>query len=602
MIKGIGASAGVAIGRAMVMPSWEWNLPDRMVDVGELAYEFEKLFDGIQTSKLELETIKQDISELIGEEESKIFNAHLAILEDPVFIEEVQEIMQRQYKAAEVAVKETMEKFIGMFDLLDDDYMKERAADIRDVGNRLLKHLLGDFQHTLPTQDEPYILVAKELTPSHWANLDPNQVLGVATMLGGLHSHAAIMARAMGIPLVLGLEGKLKKAVQNGDLIILDGEEGSFHLNPDEATVEKYRQRKQSLLLQEQVLQKLVDLPAVSLDGQTVGLKANISSVKELEQALQAGAEGVGLFRTEFLYMDRGSLPPEEEQFEVYRQAAQMLGEKPLVIRTLDIGGDKNINYISLPDEDNPFLGYRAIRISLDRHELFKAQLRAILRASHYGNVKIMYPFISSLQEFREANRLLEQVKRELDEKGVPFNRQIETGIMIEVPAAAMIADCLAAEADFFSIGTNDLVQYVLAVDRMNEQIAHLYDPFHPAVIRLIKQTVEAAQKHGIAVSVCGEMAGDARVLPFWLALKIKELSMSVKTLLPLKQKLLNSRSAEGEDLLAKLAQCGSSEEIQLRLEEYHITDRLVTSSNNQNLADTDADADADDSNFSGGE
>lgn len=573
MIKGIGASAGVAIGRAMVMPSWEWNLPDRMVDVGELAYEFEKLFDGIQTSKLELETIKQDISELIGEEESNIFNAHLAILEDPVFIEEVQQIMQRNYKAAEVAVKETMEKFIGMFDLLDDDYMKERAADIRDVGNRLLKHLLGDLQQTLPVQEEPYILVAKELTPSHWANLDPNQVLGVATMLGGLHSHAAIMARAMGIPLVLGLEGKLKKTVQNGDFIILDGEEGAFYLNPDEATIEKYEQRKQSLLIQEQVLQKLVDLPAASIDGQTVELKANISSVKELEQALQAGAEGVGLFRTEFLYMDRSSLPPEEEQFEVYRQAAEMLGTKPLVIRTLDIGGDKNINYIPLPDEDNPFLGYRAIRISLDRQELFKAQLRAILRASHYGNVKIMYPFIASLQEFREANRLLDQVKQELKEKGIPFNDQLETGIMIEVPAAAMIADCLAAEADFFSIGTNDLVQYVLAVDRMNEQIAHLYDPFHPAVIRLIKQTVEAAQKHGIAVSVCGEMAGDTRVLPFWLALRIKELSMSVKTLLPLKQKLLNSRSAGGEELLVKLQHCGSSEEVQLCLRECHTSD-----------------------------
>lgn len=568
MIKGIGASAGVAIGKAIVMPSWEWNLPDRLVDVGDLAYEFEKLYDGIQTSKVELETIKQDISELIGEEESNIFNAHLAILEDPVFMNEVQEIMQRQYKAAEVAVKETMDKFIGMFDLLDDDYMKERAADIRDVGNRLLKHLLGDFQQILPEQDTPYILVAKELTPSQWANLETSQVLGVATMLGGLNSHAAIMARAMGIPFVLGLEGKLKQPVQSGDLLILDGEEGSVYVNPDEDTIRRYELRKENLVAQEEVLQKLVDVPAVSLDGQTVKLKANISSVKELEQALKAGASGVGLFRTEFLYMDRNALPPEEEQFEVYRKAAELLEGKSLVIRTLDIGGDKSINYIPLPEEDNPFLGYRAIRISLDRQELFKTQLRAILRASHYGNVKIMYPFISSLQEFRQANSLLSEVKQELSSQNHPFNENIETGIMIEVPAAAMIADLLAAEADFFSIGTNDLVQYVLAVDRMNEQIAHMYDPYHPAVIRLIKQTVEAARKHNICVSVCGEMAGDVKVLPFWLALGIKELSMSVKLLLPLKQRLLNSRLDGGGDLMERLERCAGSEEILLLLKE----------------------------------
>ncbi|GIP32891.1 phosphoenolpyruvate--protein phosphotransferase [Paenibacillus sp. J2TS4] len=562
MIKGIGASVGIAIGKAIVLPNWEWNVPDKLVDVADLAYEFEKLYEGIQISKVELETIKEDISELIGEEESNIFNAHLAILEDPVFMNEVQAIMQRQYKAAEVAVKETIDKFVGMFDLLDDEYMKERAADIRDVGNRLLKHLLGGFQDTLPDQDDPYVLVAKELTPSQWTHLDPSKILGIVTIMGGMNSHAAIMARAIGIPFVLGLDGKLKRPIQTGDLIILDGEEGTVFVNPDEETIAHYRERKEIIQKHMERLEQLIDVQAITQDGKPIELKANISSVKELEQALKTGARGVGLFRTEFLYMDRNSLPPEEEQFEVYRQVAEMLHGEPLVIRTLDAGGDKNIHYIDLPQEVNPFLGYRAIRISLDRQELFKTQLRAILRASHYGHVKIMYPFISSVKEFKDANQLLEEVKKELREEGQPFDEQIEVGIMIEVPAAALTADLLAKEADFFSIGTNDLVQYLLAVDRMNEHIAHLYDPYHPAVLRLLRQTIEAAQQQGIPVSVCGEMAGDPKVLPIWLALGIEELSMSVKTLLPLKERLLQSSIEQSGRVFEQIMQCTDSDQI----------------------------------------
>ncbi len=562
MYKGTGASSGIAIGKAFVLPAWEWDFPDKMIDVADLAYEFERLYEGIRTSKSELENIKKDISEYIGNEESSIFDAHLAILEDPIFMNEVQGIIQRQYKAAEVAVKEVIEKFVAMFDLLDDEYMKERALDIKDVGNRLLKHLLGTPEVELPADNQPYILVAKELSPSQLVHLDPANILGIVTMLGGTTSHSAIMSRAFGIPFVLGLEGKLETPIKTGDLLIIDGDEGTVFVNPEPAIIEQYNIRKQNWLKYKERLQQIADVPAVTLDGQEVQLEANISSFKELDLALKNGASGVGLFRTEFLYMDRPSLPQEDEQFEVYRQVAEKLGGKPLIIRTLDIGGDKQLDYLSLPEEDNPFLGYRAIRISLDRHDLFKTQLKAILRASCYGNVKIMYPMISSIDEVRQANAILEQAKRELRDAQQPFNEQIEVGIMIEVPAAVAIADLLAKEVQFFSIGTNDLIQYVLAVDRMNEKIAHLYDPFHPAIIRMLKNTVEAAQRQGIPVGVCGELAGDVRALPIWLGLGIRELSMSAHSILYVKNGVLDIRESECRRILQDILACETGEQI----------------------------------------
>lgn len=563
MIKGIGASPGIAIGKAFVVPAWEWDFPDKAIDVTDLAYEFERLYEGIRSSKDELELIKQDIKEVVGQEESAIFDAHLAILEDPIFMNEIQGIIERQYKAAEVAVKEVIDKFVEMFDVIDDDYMKERAMDIRDVGNRLLKHLLGDMEEEArPPSDYPYILVAKELAPSQLAQLDPTQVLGVATMVGGRTSHTAIMARAMSLPLVLGLEGKLMKPISNGDLLILDGEEGTVYVNPDFAAIETYRERQAAWLKQKERLQELADVPSVTTDCKVVRLMANINSTGELDRALKNGAAGVGLFRTEFLYMDRDSLPSEEEQFEEYRMAAEKLGGRPLIIRTMDIGGDKRIDYLSLAKEDNPFLGYRAIRISLTRPDMFRAQLRAILRASYYGNVKLMYPMISSVEEVRAANERLEEAKRELAAEGKPFNAKLEVGIMIEVPAAVMVADALAKEVSFFSIGTNDLVQYALAVDRMNESIAHLYEPYHPAVIRLLGMTVDAAKRAGIPVSVCGEMAGDVRSLPIWLGLGIEELSISVQSILHVKNRLLQSDQEQSRQLLQDLQSLSTAKEV----------------------------------------
>jgi phosphotransferase system enzyme I (PtsI) len=576
MIRGIGASSGIAMGQAFVIPTWEWDFPEKMIDVTDLAYEFERLYDGIRSSKDELELIKQEIKEVVGQDQAYIFDAHLAILEDPIFMNEIQGIIELQYKAAEVAVKEVIDKFVGMFNMIDDEYMKERALDIKDVGNRLLKHLLGDTSSNVPPIDHPYILVAKELTPSQLAHLDPTKVLGLLTILGGTHSHVSIMARAMSVPYVLGLEGKLLRPIQNGDFLIIDGQEGTLYINPDKTTIEWYQARKKNWLEFKESLQEIADVAPVTLDNSYVNLHANINSVLEIDQVLRNGASGVGLFRTEYLYMDRDSLPDEDEQFEVYRHAARQLKGRPIVIRTLDIGGDKKLDYMPLAKEDNPFLGYRAIRISLDRKDLFMTQLKAILRASHYGNVKIMYPMVTSLNEVRQAKALLEKAKAELSAQRIPYNANIAVGLTIEVPAAALIADVLASEVNFMSIGTNDLVQYVLAVDRMNENIAHLYNPYHPAVIRLLKHVIDSAKSVGIPVGVCGEMAGDIRALPIWLGLGIEELSISVQTLLQVKHRLLSSDAKKCKQLVNEILVCKTSDEIIALLAQTEQTESIV--------------------------
>ncbi|AHV97107.1 phosphoenolpyruvate--protein phosphotransferase [Paenibacillus sabinae] len=569
MIQGIGASAGVAIGKAFVLPNWEWSMPETQVNPVDLAKEFERLYEGIRTSKDELEFIKKEFREVVGPEESSIFDAHLAILDDPVFMSEIRGIIERQYKAAEVAVKEAIDHFVAMFDLLDDEYMKERAVDIKDVGNRLLKHLLGAPEVTLPSDTQPYILVAKELSPSQLAHLNPAYVLGIVTMMGGMTSHSSIMARALGIPLVAGLESKLSSPIQTGELLIIDGDNGNLYVNPDQATTEHYSIVRDRQREKRQQLELLSSVKAQTRDGVKLRLAGNISSVKELDLALKYGAEGVGLFRTEFLYMDRQSFPTEEEQYEVYKLVAEKVGEHPVVIRTLDIGGDKHLDYFQLPEEQNPFLGYRAIRISLDRKDMFQTQMTAILRASVHGNIKMMFPMISSIEEVREAKAVLKEVKKDLDRRGIPYNRNLQIGIMIEVPAAVMIADFLAEEVDFFSIGTNDLVQYVLAVDRMNEQIAHLYHPYHPAVLRMIRMTVEAAKAAGIGISVCGELAGDERSLPLWLELGVSDLSMSPQALLKVKHRTLNTAASEARRIAKLCFRSRAAEESERQLTQF---------------------------------
>jgi phosphotransferase system enzyme I (PtsI) len=569
MIQGIGASAGIAIGRAFVLPNWEWELPEQKIDVADFAREFERVYEGIRTSKSEIEQIKDELKDVVGSEETHIFDAHLAILDDPVFMNEIQGIIQRQYKAAEVAVKEAIDHFVTMFDLLDDEYMKERALDIKDVGNRLLKHLLGAPEITLPSDTQPFILIAKELSPSQLAHINPDHVLGIVTLAGSTTSHSAIMARALGVPLVVGIENSLAEPIQTGQIMVIDGSDGSLYIEPAETIIEAYTERHREQTEAKRKLHVIVDHHAVTLDGKRLELAANISSLKELEIALSSGAQGVGLFRTEFLYMDRNRFPLEEEQFEVYRSVAERLGGEHLVIRTLDVGGDKQLDYFELPEEDNPFLGYRAIRISLDRKDLFKTQLRAILRASSYGHVRLMYPLISSVEEVRAANAVLEEARRELEAEGIAYDKGMKIGIMIEVPAAVVIADQLAEEVDFFSIGTNDLVQFTLAVDRMNEEIAHLYDPYHPALLRMFKMTVEAAKRSGITVGVCGELAGDIRALPLWLSLDIDELSMSSHSILQVKERLLRTSQEESKAACEQLFNCRTSSEIRGLLQRF---------------------------------
>ncbi|MCM3337145.1 phosphoenolpyruvate--protein phosphotransferase [Paenibacillus sp. MER TA 81-3] len=566
-VQGIGASNGIAIGKAFVLPSWEWDVPEEKMDPTDLAREFERLYEGIRSSRDEIEFIKSEIREMVGSEESTIFDAHLAILEDPIFMNEIQGIIQRQYKAAEVAVKEAIDHFVTMFDLLDDEYMKERALDIKDVGNRLLKHLLGAPEITLPTDTQPYILVAKELSPSQLVHLNPKNVLGIVMLMGGKTSHSAIMARALGIPLVLGLEGKIVKPIQTGDFIIVDGEHGIVHIEPAEDILSWYEARRDFYAQEADELKKIVSLPAVTNDGYEIHLAANISSTRELEIAEQNGAEGVGLFRTEFMYMDRSYPPSEAEQLTVYRDVAEHFKDSSVIIRTLDIGGDKPMEYLDLPEEDNPFLGYRAIRICLDRRDLFKTQLRAILRASAFGEVSVMFPMISSVEEVRAAKGILEEAKQELRSEALPFDEELPIGIMVEVPAAAMIADRLAEEVDFFSIGTNDLVQYTLAVDRMNEQIAHMYDPFHPAVLRLVRHTIEAAKKCNIIVGVCGEMAGDPRAVPLWIALGVNKLSMSSRSIPRVKAAIRRASQENSRSVTDKIYKAGSKAELDALLE-----------------------------------
>lgn len=562
MIQGIGASSGIAIGRSFVLPNWEWELPEQKIDVADFAREFERVYEGIRTSKSEIEQIKDELRDVVGSEETHIFDAHIAILDDPVFMNEIQGIIQRQYKAAEVAVKEAIDHFVTMFDLLDDEYMKERALDIKDVGNRLLKHLLGAPEITLPSDTQPFILIAKELSPSQLAHINPQHVLGIVTLAGSTTSHSAIMARALGVPLVVGVETKLEEPIQTGQTIIIDGSDGTVFIEPVQQIIDAYTELHNAQTEAKKRLHGIAGHRPVTPDGKRLELAANISSFKELEIALSSGAHGVGLFRTEFLYMDRNRFPREEEQFEVYRSVAEKLGGDPLVIRTLDVGGDKQLDYFELPEEDNPFLGYRAIRISLDRQDLFKTQLRAILRASHYGQVKLMYPLISSVDEVRAANAVLDEAKRELEEAGHPYDKGIKIGIMIEVPAAVMIADLLAEEVDFFSIGTNDLVQFTLAVDRMNEEISHLYEPYHPALIRMLRMTVEAANRAGISVCVCGELAGDLRALPIWLSLDVDEISMSSHSILQVKERLLCTSQEESREVFQQLQACRTSAEV----------------------------------------
>lgn len=559
MMKGIAASPGIAIGRAWVMEDTVLNLPtDGASDVES---EITRFKGAVEQARQEIEALKEKTLQDLGEDKAAIFDAHLMVLDDPELVTNVENKIKEERLKAENAVNAVMDAFIAVFENMDMAYMRERAADLRDVRSRLLHVLLGVERRSLAELSEPVIVVAHDLTPSDTAQMDKRKVLGFTTNIGGRTSHSAIMARSLEIPAVVGLKTVVSD-VKQGDTLIVDGLEGVVIINPSEDQLADYRKKQRAYEAEKVALEKLIHEPSVTADGVQVELAANIGTPDEAEAARARGAEGIGLFRTEFLYMDRSDLPGEEEQFNAYKQVAEAMGDDPVVIRTLDIGGDKELPYLKLPEERNPFLGYRAIRLCLDRTDLFKTQLRAILRASAFGNIKMMYPMIATLDEWRAANRVLDDVKEELRKEGTPFNEAIEVGIMVEIPAAAVIADQLAKEVDFFSIGTNDLIQYTLAADRMNEHISYLYQPFHPAVIRLVKHVIDAAHAEGKWVGMCGEMAGDPLAIPVLLGLGLDEFSMSVTSVLPARKLLRGLRKSEMEKLAETALAKGTAEEV----------------------------------------
>ena len=556
-LKGIASSPGVAISEVVVLED-EIDYEEIMID--DPAGEKERLEDAIEKSKEQLREIKAKVKDKMGKEEAQIFAAHLMAVEDPELIKLAEKKIDEERINAEAALEQAIEEFAAKLEALDNEYMQERAGDFRDVGNRILKNLLGLNTVSLAELDKEVILVAKDLAPSDTAQIDKKLVQGFVTAVGSRTSHTAIMARSLEIPAVVGASNILD-IVEIEDQIIVDGLDGTVLVNPSQEELAEYEEKAKEYAERKKRLAQLKEAPAETTDGHQVELAANIGTPDDIAGAQDNGAEGIGLYRSEFLYMDRDSLPTEEEQFAAYKEVAQKI-DGPIVIRTMDIGGDKELSYLDMPEEMNPFLGYRAIRMSLDKPEIFKIQLRAILRASAYGEVKIMYPMISAVEQLREANHILAEVKEELRKEDIEFDTDLEVGMMIEVPAAAMVADILAKETDFFSIGTNDLIQYTTATDRMNKQIADLYQPFHPALLRLIKRVVDAAHKEDIWAGMCGEMAGDKRLAPFLLGVGLDEFSMSAVSIPEVKEQIRNLSLAKAEKIAQKALEYETAQEI----------------------------------------
>jgi phosphoenolpyruvate-protein phosphotransferase (PTS system enzyme I) len=558
-IFGIAASSGIAIAKALCIENRGLTVEKRAVT--NIDQEVARFIQALDTSKLELEGIKEHARKELGEDKADIFAAHLLILNDSELINPITDKIKSEQTNAEFALKEVSNMFVNMFEAMDKEYMKEPAADIRDVTERILSHLLGVAIANLSIISEEVIIVANDLTPSDTAQLNRQYVKGFTTDIGGPTSHSAIMARSMEIPAVVGTKTATVD-IENGAIVIIDGLDGKVIVNPDPDIIKKYEEKKAAYKVQKAEWAKLLNERTVSADGHYVELVANIGTPEDVKGILENGGEGVGLYRTEFLYMGRDQMPTEEEQFKAYKVVLERMGDKPVVVRTLDIGGDKELSYLDLPKEMNPFLGFRAIRLCLEMQDMFRIQLRALLRASIYGNLKIMFPMIATLDEFRQAKSILIEEKEILQANGIAVSENSEVGIMVEIPSTAVMADQFAKEVDFFSIGTNDLIQYTMAADRMNERVSYLYQPYSPAILRLVKMVIDAAHKEGKWAGMCGEMAGDELAIPLLLGLGLDEFSMSATSILKARSQILRLSKKEMDGLAEKALQMSTTSEV----------------------------------------
>lgn len=567
VLKGIAASDGIAAAKAYVLVQPDLSFTETSIDDPEA--EVKRLDDALAASKKELELIKAKATENLGPEEAEVFEAHLTILADPELIGQIKDKINSDEVNAEAALKSVTDMFISMFESMTDNaYMQERAGDIRDVTKRVMSHLLGV---TLPNPaliNEEVVIVAHDLTPSDTAQLDRNFVKGFITDIGGRTSHSAIMSRTLEIAAVVG-SGNATSEVKDGDMVIIDGIEGDAIVNPSEDQLAEYKQKAADFAAQKAEWKLLKDAKSVTADGKEVTLAANIGTPDDVVGANDNGAEAVGLFRSEFLYMNSAELPTEDEQFEAYKKAIEGMNGKQVVVRTMDIGGDKELPYLPLPEEENPFLGYRAIRISLDRQDIFRTQLRALLRASAFGRLAIMFPMIATVNEFKQAKAIFEEEKANLVAAGVKVSDDIEVGMMMEIPAAAMIADKLAKYADFFSIGTNDLIGYTMAADRGNERVSYLYQPYNPSILRLVKRIIDASHAEGKWTGMCGEMAGDQVAVPLLAGLGLDEFSMSATSILKTRSLMKTLDTTKMQELADKALDCETAEEVIALVEEY---------------------------------
>lgn len=559
-INGIAASDGVAIAKAYLLVE-----PDLSYDsekIQDVDAEIAKFQNAIDTSKVELTKIRNNAEKNLGADKAAIFDAHLLVLDDPELIQPIEDKIKNEQVSAPTALSDVTGQFITIFEAMDNEYMKERAADIRDVSKRVLAHILGVELPNPSMIEESVVIIGNDLTPSDTAQLNKEFVQGFVTNIGGRTSHSAIMSRSLEIAAVVGTKS-ITQEVKQGDMIIVDGLTGEVIIDPTEDEVIAYQNKRERFFEDKKELQKLRDEETTTVDGVHAELAANIGTPNDLKGVIENGAEGVGLYRTEFLYMGRDEMPTEDEQFEAYKKVLETMEDKRVVVRTLDIGGDKELPYLNLPEEMNPFLGYRAIRLCLDQPEIFRPQLRALLRASVYGKLNIMFPMVATIKEFRDAKALLLEEKENLTNEGIEVSDDIEVGIMVEIPSTAALADVFAKEVDFFSIGTNDLIQYTMAADRMSERVSYLYQPYNPAILRLVQQVINASHKEGKWTGMCGEMAGDETAIPLLLGLGLDEFSMSATSILKARRQIKGLSKNEMEELAQKAINCATSEEVQ---------------------------------------